>query len=250
MRQAFLVIAVAVLMTMAVAAVASASCNTCAIGMGVCGNGACAAPAQTFPACAQPTCAPVAVAPTCAPVAVAPTCNTCAVAVAPPICTTCAPAPQVMGYCAQPAGPCAPMPAQKWHANLANVAAPCPTGASGGADFQLAGQGDVLRYWVNVNNIASVTSAEIRLVTAGCDLANAPVVATLFSGPGPSNCVSGRLSRGNLSPCDLKGPLQGQSLSALLIALTNGTAVVTVDTCQHPGGEIAGLAGCAGRAPC
>ena len=136
---------------------------------------------------------------------------------------------------------------QKWSANLASVAGGCNCGA-GDATFQLAC--DHVRYWVNVCDMSDVTHADIRLVTNGCDLAHAPVVATLFCGSGGCGCGggcgcwSGRLTRGDICCQDLQGPLAGQPINALVAALSNGTAVVTVGTCQNPCGEIAGVTGC------
>jgi hypothetical protein len=148
--------------------------------------------------------------------------------------------------CPAPCPTCPPLGQQKWTANLTSVSGvACPT-ASGNVDFQLNKEGTAVRYWVHVNSISNVNGAQIRLIQPGAsasDIANAPVVATLYNGGARSGCSTGRLSRGNITACDLTGPLAGQPLSALVVALTNCSAVVTVSTCQNPGGEIAGLAG-------
>jgi hypothetical protein len=173
--------------------------------------------------------------------------------------TSCCAAPVATG-CAPscvPAGHCSATGTQRWSADLlalpgaavAQTACGCALpSAQGRADFQLTPQGDVLRYWLNVSNISCVNGAEIRLVAPGGDVATAPTVAYLYQGPVRSGEVSGRLSRGNISCADLTGPLQGQPLSALLEAMTNGRAVVVVDTTTHPQGEIAGIPGCSGLA--
>ncbi len=164
------------------------------------------------------------------------TCNSCAAT--PKFCNTCG--------CTQ-----------RWTANLASTG---NCGGGGDATFQLTKECDKLRYWVNVCDMTDVTTAQIRLVSNGCDLANAPVVATLYcdnnscgcgcgggSGCG-CGCWSGRLTRGNLCCSDLQGPLAGQPLTTLMAALTNGTAVITVGTCSNPCAQIAGVVGC--EAPC
>jgi hypothetical protein len=173
--------------------------------------------------------------------------------------TSCCAAPVATG-CAPscvPAGHCSATGTQRWSADLlalpgaAVVQTACgcaQPSAQGRADFQLTPQGDVLRYWLNVSNISCVNGAEIRLVAPGGDVATAPTVAYLYQGPVRSGEVSGRLSRGNISCADLMGPLQGQPLSALLEAMTNGRAVVVVDTTTHPQGEVAGIPGCSGLA--
>jgi hypothetical protein len=157
--------------------------------------------------------------------------------------TVCAPAPATTTVCPAPCPTCPPLGEQKWTANLTSLpSVACPT-ATGRADFQLNSEGTAVRYWVYVDNASDVNGAQIRLVQPGAsasDVATAPVVATLYRGT-TSGCSSGRLSRGDITACDLTGPLAGQPLSALAIALTDCTAVVTVTTCQNPGGEIAGL---------
>jgi hypothetical protein len=159
--------------------------------------------------------------------------------------SVCAPAPVATTVCPAPCPTCPPLGEQKWTADLTSVSGvACPT-ASGNVDFQLNREGTAVRYWVHVRDIVNVNGAQIRLLQPGAsasDIATAPVVATLYSGGARSGCSTGRLSRGNITACDLTGPLAGQPLSALVVALTNCTAVVTVSTCQNPCAEIAGLA--------
>ncbi len=161
--------------------------------------------------------------------------------------SSCVQAPACPEPCPAPVAcpTCPPLGEQKWTANLTPLPGVACSGASGNVDFQLNREGTEIRYWVHVNNVNNVNGAQVRLLTPGmspADVANAPVVANLYNGPAREGCSTGRLSRGKISACDLTGPLAGQPLSALAIALTNCTAIVTVGTCQSPCGEIAGLA--------
>jgi hypothetical protein len=221
MRQTIFLLALVAVATVAMAVAASAECH--AIGANQ--------PASVVTSCGAPL----------------PVATSCAAA------TSCAPAaPSCV-----PAGHCSATGAQRWSADLlalpgaavAQTACGCAQpSAQGRADFQLTPQGDVLRYWLNVSDINCVNGAQIRLVAPGGDVTTAPTVAYLYQGPVRSGEVSGRLSRGNITCADLMGPLQGQPLSALLEAMTNGQAVVVVDTTTHPQGEIAGIPGCSGLA--
>jgi hypothetical protein len=55
--------------------------------------------------------------------------------------------------------------------------------------------------------------------------------------PGKS---TGVLGEGSATAADLRGPLAGQPLSALIDALESGGAYVNVHTSQFPPGEIRG----------
>lgn len=225
MRRALLVFAIAVLTTTVAATLTLAQCNTCPPSSG-----------WTGMSWGQATCAACP-----APVAVCPTCPV-TVAAAPPCPTPC-PTPVAVSPtpCPAPATACPTRPtgAWKWHSDLAPVSGAC-TSAAGDADFQLNKECTALRYWVNVNCINCVTGAHIRMACAGEPAATAPIVATLYTGSPRERYKSGRLARGNIDACDLTGPLQGRSLNDLVQALSSGQAFVTVDSQQHPCGEIAG----------
>jgi hypothetical protein len=237
MRQALLVFAIAVLTTTVAATLAPAyngslggqACSACPPVTPVTVAQACPTCPAPVPVAACPTCptvAPAAVCPTCpAPVAACPTCPVPATA-----CSTC------------------PTGVWKWHSELAPVAGACTT-ATGNADFQLNKECTAVRYWVNVSCINCVQAAHIRMACAGEPAATAPIVATLYLGSPKDRAMSGRLARGNIEACDLTGPLAGQPLSALTAALSAGQAFVTVDSQQHPCGEIAGGVALS-QAPC
>ena len=220
MRRALLVIASAVVVTAIAATLSFSQCTTC----GFPGT-------TTSQVCAACPPAPVTVAQACpAPVAACP----------PPC-----PAPVTVAQacpppCPAPAAACPPAGVWKWQANLTGGTVGVGTAASGYTDFQLNNEGTAVRYWLHVSCIDNVTAAHVRMLTAGGDPRNAPIVATLYGGPVRCGTANGRLMRGNIDACDLTGPLQGQPLTTLAYALSCGQAVVTVETQQCPSGEIAG----------
>lgn len=113
--------------------------------------------------------------------------------------------------------------------------------ARGNAVFQLNKEGSQLRYRLIVANVENVTMAHIHLAPAG---ANGPVVAWLYPSAPPASLIPGRfdgvLATGVITAADLRGPLAGQPLSALVDAMLAGDAYVNVHTLQYPGGEVRG----------
>lgn len=216
MKEALLVIAIAMVTTAIVASASFSQCTTCGFAGSSTGWNAAA--------CAVCPSAPVTVAQACPPPCPAPV--TVAQACPPP--------------CPTPAAVCPPTGVWKWQANLTGAPLGVGTAASGYTDFQLNKEGTAVRYWLHVNCVNNVTAAHVRMLSEGCDPKSAPIVATLFGGPVRCGTSSGRLMRGNIDACDLTGPLQGQPVSALTYALSCGRAVVTVETQQCPSGEIAG----------
>ncbi len=222
MRHTLLVLATAAVMLAVFAATSFASCSSCG-----------------FPGTPSYSAAPSVCTP-CGQVAVAPP--------PPPACTTCAAPAPVCSTCPAPApacNTCAPAPALKWSASLTNAQTGACTTANGNADFQLNREGNAVRYWLNVGCIQNVASAQVRLLGPDCNPATAQVVATLYNGPVRTVAANGRIARGNITACELTGPLTGQPVSMLVAALNNGTAFVTVDSQQCAGGPC--LAQIAGR---
>jgi CHRD domain len=56
----------------------------------------------------------------------------------------------------------------------------------------------------------------------------------------PTGAVNGVLSKGTITASDLKDPLSGNQLSALVNLIRRGNAYVNVHTTQNPKGEIRG----------
>ena len=109
------------------------------------------------------------------------------------------------------------------------------------AQFKLSSDGSSLSYKLNVANIENVTQAHIHRAPAGV---NGPIVAWLYPSAPPARLIPGRsggtLGEGTITAANLVGPLQGQSLEALLTAIDTGNAYVNVHTSQLPPGEIRG----------
>ncbi len=113
---------------------------------------------------------------------------------------------------------------------------PVSTMASGDATFILSDDGTQLAYTVTVSGISDVFAAHIHLAPAG---SNGSVVAGLFGvkmlGP-----FDGTLAQGTITAADLKGPLAGMSLDALITEIKAGNTYVNVHTAANPPGEIRG----------
>jgi len=115
------------------------------------------------------------------------------------------------------------------------------TNARGVAIFQLNEDGTELKYKLIASNIEDVLMSHIHLAPDGV---NGPIVAWLYPDSPPPELVPGKtngiLAEGIIAAEDLVGPLAGQSLNDLLIALDSGGAYVNVHTLAVPSGEIRG----------
>jgi hypothetical protein len=113
--------------------------------------------------------------------------------------------------------------------------------AFGIAQLALSADGKALHYKISVGNIQNVTQAHIHIGPPGI---NGPVVLFLYPSAPPAVLIPGAfdgvLNQGTATAADLRGPLAGQPLSALIEALESGNAYVNVHTSQFPGGEIRG----------
>lgn len=118
---------------------------------------------------------------------------------------------------------------------------PVDTRAQGQAIFHLSDDGTELHYKLIATNIVDILQAHIHVGMPG---ANGPVVLFLYPEAPPAMLIPGRhtgvLSEGIATAADLRGPLAGASLEALVDAIESGNAYVNVHTVQNPGGEIRG----------
>ena len=119
---------------------------------------------------------------------------------------------------------------------------PVETEAEGAAVFVVNMDGSV-DYALAVQDIENVNQAHIHLGEVG---QSGNVVVWLYPSPDAQEPelidgeFSGMLATGTFGEEHLTGPLEGESLDALLQAMTDEGAYVNVHTEQNPGGEIRG----------
>ena len=129
------------------------------------------------------------------------------------------------------------------------------THADGHGIVRLSADGQSMEFELIVNNIRNVTQAHIHVAPAGT---NGPIVVWFYPSvkattalPGGAGPFSGTLATGSFTAADLRGPLAGQPLQALIDAIMAGNAYVNVHTDDgvappntglgdFPGGEIRG----------
>jgi len=116
--------------------------------------------------------------------------------------------------------------------------------AHGELTLQLSADGTELRYRLVVAGLVDVTQAHIHL---GAVDVNGPVVAFLYPEAPPAQLIAGRtdgvLMTGSITASDLRGPLLGLPLSALVTAIESGNTYANAHTVLLPGGEIRGQIG-------
>ncbi len=115
------------------------------------------------------------------------------------------------------------------------------TPALGVATFEVAADGNSIRYRLEVSRLVNVQMAHIHVAPPG---QNGPVVVWLYP-PGPPPQLrpgrsDGELAAGTITAANLIGPLARQPLGALLERIRLGEAYVNVHTVAYPGGEIRG----------
>jgi hypothetical protein len=113
------------------------------------------------------------------------------------------------------------------HLSGREVVPPIETLAEGQAVFQLSRDGTELSYLVIASNIENVTSVHIHLGAFGL---RGPQVAFFAPAPSGGGRTDGVLARGAITAAGLRGPLNGQPLSALISAIEAGNAYVDVPT--------------------
>jgi hypothetical protein len=128
---------------------------------------------------------------------------------------------------------------RSFSANLtgAEVTPAVTTDATGEAVANLDAANTEVGYKVTVTGISNATSCHIHLAPAG---QNGEVVADLFVGPKKEGPFTGTLCEGSLRVADLKGPLSGRTMNAMISALRAGSTYVQVRTDSFPAGEIRG----------
>ena len=113
--------------------------------------------------------------------------------------------------------------------------------AQGQAIFQLSKDGTELSYKLIVANLDNVSASHIHIAPAG---SNGGVVVFLYPSAPPSVLIPGTtngiLAEGVITAANLRPPLAGQPLSALIDVMIAGNAYVNVHTSAYPGGEIRG----------
>lgn len=126
------------------------------------------------------------------------------------------------------------------------------TRAQGQATFRWSADGSALEYKLIVANITNVHMAHLHLAPAG---ENGQIVVWLYPPGPPPLRIEGRtqgvLAEGSITAAELVGPLEGQTLDALVAAIEAGSVYVNVHTIDpalapnsgpgnFPGGEIRG----------
>lgn len=121
--------------------------------------------------------------------------------------------------------------------NGSQVVPPVSTIATGDATAKVDISDTQVEYRVEVSNLSDIQSAHIHLAPSG---QNGDVVAVLYPGPTKPGSFTGLLCEGTLLTADLKGPLAGKDVKALVSAMRAGSTYVNVHTDSFPAGEIRG----------
>jgi hypothetical protein len=113
------------------------------------------------------------------------------------------------------------------------------TQASAQLILNLNGAMGEFNFILTAANIANVTMAHLHLAVKG---QNGPPVVWLYPLSGAPQTITGSfngvLSEGIFTQANFVGPLQGQTLSALVDKIKTGEIYVNIHTEQNPGGEI------------
>lgn len=113
--------------------------------------------------------------------------------------------------------------------------------AQGQAIFQISEDGSSIHYKLIVANLVNTLQSHIHV---GPPDEIGPVVAFLYPSAPPAQLIPGRfsgvLAEGEITAADLRGPLLGMPLDALLAEMAAGNTYVNVHTTANPGGEIRG----------
>jgi CHRD domain len=96
---------------------------------------------------------------------------------------------------------------------------------------------DTVAYQVNATGLNNVTAAHIHSGKVGV---NGEVVVVLFESNNGTGPINGTFAQGNFTAADLKGPMQGKSISDLVRAMQNGESYTNVHTHAFSDGEIRG----------
>lgn len=132
------------------------------------------------------------------------------------------------------------------------VVPPVKTGGTGIGNFEASENS--LSYQINILNTGKVTSVQIHRGTAGT---NGDVLATVFKPKGNGgdliddmpkildiSSITQRSSSfsysGNIDESALTGPMKGNTISDLVLAMQSGETYVVVHTEDYPKGELRG----------
>ena len=97
---------------------------------------------------------------------------------------------------------------------------------------------DSVAYQVNETGLNNVTAAHIHSGKVGV---NGDVIVVLFeSNNATGTSTHGTFAQANFTAADLKGPMQGKSISDLVRAMQNGETYINIHTGAFPKGEIRG----------
>lgn len=90
---------------------------------------------------------------------------------------------------------------------------------------------------MNITGLSNVTGAQLYL---GNKSVKGDVIVDLMKISNQSRAPVGFLMNGHITPTDLQGPLQGNTLDVLKSKMNNSQTYVNILTNAHPGGEIRG----------
>lgn len=96
---------------------------------------------------------------------------------------------------------------------------------------------DTVAYQLNATGLDNVTAAHIHSGKLGV---NGDVVVVLFESNNSTGSTNGTFAQANFTASDLKGPMQGKSISDLVRAMQNGETYINIHTGAFPDGEIRG----------
>ena len=117
------------------------------------------------------------------------------------------------------------------------VAPPTESIMNGTASFRTTSYDTVIKFKIKVSGSSDVTSADIHLGEKG---KNGETVVDLLKDSKKNGIRQGTSIRGNITSSDLRGSLEGEVLTDLILAMKNGTTYINIDTPYHEKGEIRG----------
>lgn len=130
--------------------------------------------------------------------------------------------------------------ASQFTANLTGESAlpPVTTNAAGSAEFAVVGDGNMMTYKIDADNIDKVTDVFVAASSGGrfADL----VQLRSSVNEGVSRPISGTLVEGNFTSSDFTGRLDLNQMSDLVKLILDGNAYIRVQTTDVPLGEIVG----------
>lgn len=114
-------------------------------------------------------------------------------------------------------------------------APPVNTTSTGIALFEVVN--NQIDFKVNVTNLDKIKAAHIHLGEFG---QNGEIIVPLLNSSVPVDVQNETLVKGKVTPTDLVGALQGQTINDLIQLFNNTRTYVNIHTEQYPTGEIRG----------